>query len=151
MNEKTRIKIITFILIIAVIWAGSNYISENKKIESSANTQTVAKISPENIKPVKKELPEKVIETSRKTDWGRNPFFSPHFAIADFSSDQPNEDIVWVLSGIFFSTSTPTAIINKRPVKVGQTINNAKVVQINKEEVTLKIDNQELKLTISKG
>ncbi|MCK4574027.1 MAG: general secretion pathway protein GspB [candidate division Zixibacteria bacterium] len=43
------------------------------------------------------------------------------------------------------------AIINNRPVKTGDTINDARVVQIDKKEVVLEHKGKRIRLTIAKG
>lgn len=90
------------------------------------------------------------IEEKSNEEWGRNPFRFDHTAVKMIAS-APRENKVWKLSGIVYNNASPIAIINKKPVKIGETINNAKVIKINKENVIINYQGSEIVLNVSKG
>jgi hypothetical protein len=55
------------------------------------------------------------------------------------------------LTGIVYNDRTPLAIINNRPVKVGDAIDQAKVVDIGTRTVTVEYQGKRVTLTVSKG
>lgn len=151
MSDKRRTQLIALFLIVAVIWAGFNYKSESE-------TQTIE--APQTIQPLKVNTQSHVtghnfldIEEYENASWGKSPFY-----MASLSTMQKNTQVIsqtksltWILSGIVFNKTSPTAIINKRPVKIGQTIDQAIVTEIDKEKVIIKHKNKEITLTVSKG
>jgi len=63
---------------------------------------------------------------------------------------QPTSPSPLVLTGVFFSEDEGYALINNRIVKVGDTIEGAKVVQITLDGVELEAEGLTLKLSTSK-
>ena len=107
-------------------------------------------MDPSKINTKKGTLSQQIIDDYNNKDWGRSPFNS-RFSSTEAKVNYNLQSISWNLSGIIFNTTTPLAIINKKPVTVGQIVDNAKVVAIEKDEVILKIDDKQIKLKVSKG
>lgn len=151
MSEQMRTKVIAGFLIVALIWAGLNYNSNSSKTTVDA---------PQTIPLIETGLTTNNVSTNfidiEKYDtvsWGRSPFNRASFSTIDKpqTRTQNNNTLSWILSGIIINNSTPIAIINKRPVKIGETIDKAIVTQIEKEKVIIKYNQKEITLTVSKG
>lgn len=151
MSEKRRTQIISLFLVVAVIWAGFNYKSEslNQDFET-----------PQTIQPIKPDMQKKQtihnfldIKKYESASWGKSPFQMASLSTVQKSTNlliEPSK-LTWILSGILINKTSPTAIINKRPVKVGQTVDEAIVTAIDKDKVIIKHKNNEITLTVSKG
>jgi hypothetical protein len=57
----------------------------------------------------------------------------------------------WSLTGIIDNGSTPLAFINGKMVKVGDLVDQARVVKIEKHKVTLSHNGTEIFLRVNKG
>ena len=94
---------------------------------------------------------ELVLEELRSAPWGPDPFEAA--AVEEGSGAAPirvgGHD--WVLSGIVYSDKSPMAIINDKPSREGDTIDDARVVDISPGSVTLNYRGRRLTLTITKG
>ena len=153
MSEKLRVKVIGLFLGITVIWAGFNYVPNIKEITYDT-PKTIQPLDPNNSTKTKSvNFIDK--EEIAKAKWGQSPFYITPLPI--INTERPhtvvhnNTNLSWILSGIILNSSSPTAIINKRPVKIGETINRAIVTNIEKEKVIIKYKQKEITLTISKG
>ena len=151
MSEQTRTKLITGFLVIAVIWAGFNLKPNDSKSTEEA---------PQTIQPIEAGLQSNNfrksfidIETYDLEPWGRSPFYLASLSSIQRTASKSYDTNVlsWILSGIMYSNNSPTAIINKRPVKIGEIVDKAIVTQIDKERVIIKYNHKEITLTVSKG
>ena len=150
MSEQMRTKIIAGFLFVALIWAGFSFKSESKKAPDAA-LKTIQTLIPET--QINKASNNYIdIKKYDTLSWGRSPFYLS--SLSSIKSPQVtgnNETLSWILSGIVFNSKSPTAIINKRPVKIGDTIDKALVTQIDKEKVIIKYNQEVITLTVSKG
>ncbi len=73
--------------------------------------------------------------------WGRDPFIPPPFGITDTEKD-------FDLTAILYSSKEPTAVINKKIVKVNDNIGNQKIVDIKKDYVILQHDGRSFRLEL---
>ena len=151
MSEQTRTKLIAGFLVLAVIWAGCNFKSDDSK-----PTEKV----PQTIQPINAGLNSSIksnsfidIEIYESDSWGRSPFYLASLSSIQSTASKSYDTNVlsWILSGIMYSNNSPTAIINKRPVKIGEIVDKAIVTQIDKEKVIIKYNHKEITLTVSKG
>ncbi len=151
MSEKRRTQLISLFLVVAVIWAGFNYKSE-KFIQNIETPQTV--------QPLKADIYRSQSEHSfldikkyEAASWGKSPFQMATLSTMNKSTQTVSQPktLSWILSGILFNKNSPTAIINKRPVKIGQKIDKAIVTEIDKDKVIIQHNNNEITLTVSKG
>ena len=149
MNEKTRTKIIAVFLIASLIWFVSNLDNDQKDTTAIEAPKAITPLSP-GLQQAQKNLKQMDIETAKKKSWGRNPFQSSFFTEKATAAGIPVESLEWILSGIIYNND-PVAIINKKPIKIGGTIDNARVVQIEKEKVTIEYNKKQITLTVSKG
>jgi hypothetical protein len=145
MNEKLRKYIIYAALGLAIIWGYYNIGSKKSSIESSERETR------EEILHGSKttNIPDKLINVEDYQDlaWGRNPFQEPGNNAPRIVSHQT----YWLLSGIIFSDNNPMAIINNKSLFIGESIDEAIVIDISRKEVTLDFKGKKLTLTVAKG
>lgn len=151
MSEQMRTKVIAGFLVTALIWAGLDYKSNDSKSTKEV-PQTIQPIETKSI-AVKNSSSFLDIEKYEKDSWGRSPFYLPTLVTVSKPQTITHQQstLSWILSGIIINNSSPTAIINKRPVKIGETIDKALVTEIDKEKVIIKYNQKEITLTVSKG
>lgn len=144
MNKKRRKKIVYLVLVVAVIWGVYNFPTKRgEKADIEA---------PETIQPLNQTSPAQSvgkminIEQKARAAWGADPF-----RVRRSVKAAPLTAPVWHLSGIVYNSQTQLAIINNRPVRAGDVVNNAKVVSIKAKTVTLEHNGTLLTLTVSKG
>ena len=144
MNEKRRKKIVYLILGVAVIWGVYNFPTKRSE---KADVET-----PETIQPPGPTSPAQSagrminIEQKVRAAWGADPFRARRSVKA-----APLSAPRWHLSGIVYNSQTQMAIINNRPVRAGDVVNNARVVSIKAKTVTLEHNGTLLTLTVTKG
>ncbi len=145
MNEKLRKKIVFIALGLAITWGYYNITKKNigNDIASGDTQEQILTGSSTTT------IPEKLIdvEAYQKLDWGSNPFLGSDKITRKTISHQ----IYWLLSGIVYSENNPMAIINKKSLFVGDNIDDAKVVNISRKDVTIDYKGKKLTLTVSKG
>ncbi len=152
MTEKTRKKIIISTLPAAVIWAVFN-LGGDKSSDPPPAPPTVAAISPVAMASPNSSLNMEtvtVMEEFELSAWGDDPFRLKK--LPKISS--PRATSVrrgWSLSGILYNANDPVAIVNKRPVRVGQNIDGATVLNIEQNRVILEHNGKRQTLRVSKG
>ena len=146
MKANTRKMIVYGVSALAVLWAITNMSGKGK-----GNTQTdIQPISEQSIAgSAVTHVPEKLIdiELYENTEWGSDPFRSP----VKTRTKQVQQTRNWVLSGIVFSPDQPMAIINKSTVGIGDMVDQAKVITIERKRVTLDYRGSQITLTVTKG
>jgi hypothetical protein len=143
-SGQNRKKIVYFALVAALIWGVYNFPTSRVKKTAIEPTETIQPLSAaQSVAPA-----NDMINIAEKTQapWGADPFHSSKLVKADFSHEPR-----WHLSGIVYNDRTPLAIINSRPVKVGQEIDEAKVVDIGARMVTLEYQGRLFTLSVTKG
>lgn len=127
MRQKIPLIVLFFlILIMAVVWANAL-----KKTRSSGPVkETNAKITSQDTKAAAfwGEKSEKARKRSTYKNWGRDPF-TPAKEITSLMDLN--------LMGILWDEANPQAIINDKIVKINDTIDNNRVIEIKKNSVTL--------------
>ncbi len=144
MNEKRRKKIVYCILVVAVMWGAYNFPSEHRKKADVEVPETIQPQSPISTAPPAGKMIN--VEQMVRAAWGADPFRARKSA-----GTAPVSAPKWCLSGIVYNSRTPLAIINNRPVRAGDVVNNATVVSIKAKTVTLEHNGTRLTLTVSKG
>ncbi len=144
MSGKTRKTIIYLALPLAIIWGVFNFSGKrSKKVDPEAPT-TLQPLS--QISAVQSSGDMIHIKEKARASWGADPFR----ARKPVKASSPSEP-TWNLSGIVYNSQTPLAIINNRPVRAGDVVNNATVVSIKAKTVTLERDGTRWTLTVTKG
>ncbi len=89
------------------------------------------------------------IDSILQTPWGDDPFqFESRYSRTE---DRVEEAAGWKLSGIVFTPTNPMAVINSRPVKVGDIINDAAIVKIEQNQVTLECRGDRFVIAVNEG
>ena len=151
MSESTRKKIIAGVMVVVIIWGYSNLKpSEETHPRPTRTPETPVSVQPAPRPPKSPAAPKLVnVEQQAKEPWGADPFrVKPR---SGATGKRAQKKPKWRLSGILYNAQTPIAIINKKQVKTGQTINDAKVVKIDKKAVTLEHNGKRMTLTVTKG
>ena len=147
MSENRRKMIVFATLGLAVVWALFNLGGESDNPEENHGLATIQSLAPGS--PMADSSRTQVaIDTGKlmATAWGIDPLRS---------ASSPNRQIApvlsWKLTGIMFSASEPVAYLNQKVVKVGDWIDNAEVIEIEKQTVTIKFNDKLITLSVSKG
>jgi hypothetical protein len=89
------------------------------------------------------------IDSVLQTPWGADPF---QFRRQNVPSQKKTSKAVrWKVSGIVYSSSNPMAVVNSRPVAVGDVIDNATVIKIEKNRVTLECRGDRITIGVNEG
>jgi len=142
MNEKTRKKIVFAALFIAVIWGLFNYEWPTRPETTDvapATAPSVARVTLQNA------LSPEIVEEKTNRNWGPDPF---RINNGKRVSKQGGN---WVVTGILYNTTAPLAYINSTPLRIGDTIDNARVVGIERTHVVLKYNGRDHKIYFSEG
>ncbi|MFC1475285.1 type II secretion system protein N [Candidatus Zixiibacteriota bacterium] len=147
MNETSRKKIIFSFFIVATVWALYNFLpKEDKQIQTT---------SPVELKQIlhSDQIPQTNIidiENESERKWGRDPFkYQRNAQVA--SENVKTKNRLWKLSGIIHNNQSPVAIINKKTVKIGDKIDGAKVLHIDKKVVIIDYNGSKITLRVLKG
>ncbi len=135
MNAATRRRGLYVLLGLAIVWGMYNMNApRNSKPKSDAVPAATA-----SAPQVKASARQANLADYEAKPWGRDPFRtqSHRNGSAQMPSANRPAQAAWRLSGIVYSEGTPLAIVNNRPVRVGDHINGATVMDINRREVTL--------------
>ncbi len=158
MTEARRKKLMYGILVVAVIWGGWNFSRPRTISLPVADQSIVAAVTaePTSVRPVPVDLDEKRTET-----WGRDPFRSSSYRARSIPSSPSSTAVVsdqrsltkssWSLTGVIDNGTTPLAFINGKMVKVGDLVDQARVVKIEKHKVTLSHNGSQFSLQVNKG
>lgn len=146
MNSSLRTKLVYASLPIALIWAATNYSPDKKTAGTSKPARPVIQTVPKATGAVDARLID--IEKEFSKPWGADPFRTT--AISP-QVKPPVQKIQWFLSGIVYSKDNPLAFINKRSVRIGEVVDQARVVAIQRKSVIIDYKGQRLTLTVKKG
>ncbi|MBN1213729.1 MAG: hypothetical protein JXA92_14240 [candidate division Zixibacteria bacterium] len=142
MNEKIRKKIIFAALFIAIIWGLFNYEWPTRPEEADVAPAALPSVAGMTRQ---KSLTPEVVEEKTNRNWGDDPFRIKNGK--QISKQGGN----WVVSGILYNTATPLAYINRTPLQIGDTIDNARVVNIEPNYVVLNYNGSDHKIYFSEG
>lgn len=151
MTEQRRRQIIYAALVMAVIYGLWNFAVGRRNTAPLPSEQTSAPAAAASA-PSSDSIDVQAI-TSKP--WGRDPFrgttlsASPTAPTRAAGADA--ERIYWILSGIVYNDTHPLAVINQSSVSVGDMIDGARVVKIERTKVTLEKSGSRFDLFVSKG
>ncbi|MCK4461118.1 MAG: hypothetical protein KAW46_04905 [candidate division Zixibacteria bacterium] len=148
MKTATRQRMVYATLVVAIIWGAYNLLwTESRKplppvevdvpiqMPSSSTAVQIDKLDIDRIAAVK---------------WGHDPFKSTIKA-RGHTTDKPPKDLKWILSGIVYNERAPMAVINRKTVRPGDVIDNARVVTINEKTVLMERNGKRFTLRVTKG
>ncbi len=155
MNERIRKISLVVVLVAAAIWGYYNLFGDAGKgaqgdaaerlSATAAPAQRPVAVPADSVRPS-----AEIVDALYEQAWGVDPFgWKPPPEAG--AAGQPAARPEWVLTGIFFSERGPIAVVNDKLVRVGETIDQAKVVDINKRQVTLLTGDKTRVLTIPNG
>lgn len=119
----------------------------------ASNSQPNASTLPTGAVPLKQEVsPAPVVQTESKpspvsTAPDQVEASAPAAVVADIAEAPPAIPAL-KLQGIFYRISNPTALINGKTVGVGEKVEGARVIQINRQDVSLERDNEKILLEL---
>lgn len=146
MNEKQRKTILFAVLGVAIIWASFNIGKSGSDIPNGYELTTIQSVS--HALSADSVPTGVLIDTSElmHAAWGMDPLRpmkTPKRQVAPVLS--------WKLTGIMYNSAEPIAYVNQKVVKVGDMIDKARVIKIEKQTVTLEYGHELITLTVSKG
>ncbi|HKK20365.1 MAG TPA: type II secretion system protein N [candidate division Zixibacteria bacterium] len=147
MSDSLRKKIVFVAFIAVAIWGYTNF----RQPHQGPIPQESVVAGNEQAPDIRVNTPSRPvnIEEKSKEPWGIDPFHL--IVIPATKENQPATSLYWQLSGIIYTNQSQTAIINEKPVQIGETIDNAKVISIDKDQVVLEADGVRMTLTVSQG
>jgi len=77
--------------------------------------------------------------------WGQDPFRARRKGRVRQDPD------TWTVTGIVYNQDAPLAYVNRKAAKVGDTVDNAKVVEISKTSVTLEYQGNQFTISVPRG
>jgi type II secretory pathway component PulC len=147
MSDSLRKKIVFVAFIAVAIWGYTNFRGSHQGPKPQESIVTGNEQAPD-IRVNTPSRPVNIEEKSREP-WGIDPFHL--ITIPATKESQPSAGLYWQLSGIIYTNQSQVAIINEKPVQIGETIDNAKVISIDKDQVVLEADGVRMTLTVSQG
>ena len=156
MNEVVRKRIVYSVLAAAVLFGLYNF-TIGKKAASlppgPGQSPSVAVVD-----TLGSSLPKIDLEESAAKAWGRDPFVHSSNAsqrnaalITPTTRQSPARSAVWILTGIVYSSTSPLAYINQKAVRVGDMVDQARVVKIDKNKVVLEHNGDRFDIFVTKG
>ena len=117
---------------------------------SPVNHPTTTAVQREEPKTQSPATPKLVnVEQKAKEPWGSDPFLRKK--VDKRPTGDTRKSLKWQLSGILYNSTSPVAIINNERVRRGDGVGGARVVSIQKTNVTLEHNGKKMTLTVSKG
>ncbi|MFH1687134.1 MAG: hypothetical protein ABIE70_06375 [bacterium] len=151
MSEATRTKVLMAVAAVVVVWGIFNFGGKSDKIGVQPGSSPTYAPPPEvvAVEPPVTGL-DTDIDSIRALPWGEDPFRAAGRQSASTAQGEaaPPE---WLLSGIIYNSANPMAVINSRPVAVGDIVNDARVVDIQRTAVVVENRGNRITLTVSKG
>ena len=142
MTEKTRKKIVFAALIVAVIWGLYNFQwpqpPKTDPISPAAAPAGARTTLPNTLAP-------ELVEEKTNTNWGSDPFRIPN------GKSVSRQGGNWIVTGILYNTAVPLAYINRTPMRIGDTIDNARLTDIERNYVILNYNGSDHKIYFSEG
>ncbi|MCX6835321.1 MAG: hypothetical protein NTW07_09360 [candidate division Zixibacteria bacterium] len=155
MSESLRKKIVFATLLLAVLWAAINYPSR-KTIPQPATLEPTASTEVPATAPLAQTpetpLPAIDIAAKRSEPWGDDPFRPvDQYTRPRVAGYNESTSLAWALAGIIYSEKSPIALVNSHMVGVGDKVDSATVVAIDRESITLEYQGRSITLKLHKG
>lgn len=149
MSESTRRKILYAALVGAIIWGVYNFVPKSQVSPATTSKPAVSRQAPSAALSATFARIDKTINVAdmKLKGWGSDPFRARNKKTANKKAPKK----VWKLSGIVFNDFNPLAIINGKSIGVGDMIDGAKVVKIERKKVVIEYAGNSISLSVSKG
>ncbi len=148
MTTATRQKAVYAALVVAVIWGGYNLLGTKPKPPLGPVEVEIPVTVP--TAPTAVHIDQQELQRIAAADWSNDPFRTP-IKVTPKQADKPKKDLKWVLSGIVYNDRAPMAVINKKTVRAGDVVDNARVVTINQKSVLLECNGNRFTLKVTKS
>ncbi len=156
MNEAVRKRVVYSVLVAAILFGLYNF-TIGKKV-ASLPTDPGHAPSVAVVDTLGSSRPKIDLEESAAKPWGRDPFVrtgtvSPRNAVPSSPTayQSPTRSAIWILTGIVYSSTSPLAYINQKAVRVGDIVDQARVVKIDKNKVVLEHNGDRFDIYVTKG
>ena len=143
MNDRTR-KILVYGSLVGATIYGAYHFSQGGKSLTGNALPTVEPISASS-QVAKPALKDRDLQQLQSAPWGSDPFYTSK-RVTEVGSR-----LSWNLKGIVFNPTRPLAFINGTRVGVGDTVNSATVVAIERTKVTLTYQGTQFDVYVHKG
>jgi len=148
MKTATRQRMVYVALVVAIVWGGYNLLwTEPRKPLPPVEVDVPVQM-PTTSTAV--QIDKLDIERIAAAEWGHDPFKSS-IKPRGHTTDKPRKDLKWILSGIVYNERAPMAVINRKTVRPGDVIDNARVVTINQKTVLMERNGKRFTLRVTKG
>ena len=142
MSESLRKKLLYGVLVLAIAWGAYNFDFGGKERMGDAVPQATAEISRPAVTDAREQID---VAEYLERSWGPDPFRTEAQTVRRAKESRPT----WELSGIVYHPSRPLAVINKKTVTVGDTVDRATVVGIDRREVTIRFEGRNVTLRVT--
>jgi len=147
MTEATRKKIVYAVSALALTWAAFNYPS-GKKTDQQAESPAVLA---EEAAQIASRTPIGVnVVAAKAKAWGKDPFRAvTRVRKTGPVASAPQKE--WIVAGILYNPSNPMAYVNGRAVGVGDEVEGAEIIRIERKQVTLEYRGNKFTVAVKKG
>ncbi len=134
-------------LLAIVYWGVNNIGSKGTDSLASVEPPTVAAVTGAN-----KALPRPDIESIASKPWGADPFYQRRKQGTKLRkvSQSRERRSSFKLKAIIYNPTSPSAFLNNRIVKPGDSVDGATVMRIEKHKVVLNEDGKEIAVTVER-
>lgn len=148
MTEQRR-KLLLYVLLVAAVCYGTYNFTLSNKQRSASPSQPAPETATASVQGA--DEPSTAELRARKAQpWGRDPFGSESRVFSALNAAGAPRP-TWVLGGVIYNESRPMAFINNNAVGVGEIVNGARVVKIEKNRVTLEYNGSQFDIFVTKG
>lgn len=154
MTEQRRKVIVFAALPVALVWGYYNLlVKPNQTAVSSPETTIQPTAASIPNQPGTADSIDSKFTSIKSQPWGADPFrMERRRQVSSYPTPMvKRNDMAWQLNGIIYNESSPFAYINGRSVKVGDVVNSATVVAIDRKSVTLEVNGNRFTLSLRKG
>jgi hypothetical protein len=149
MTERTRKRIVYLMLVAAIAYGVYNFMPDRRAIvvhpTDESSSMAAGGITGDSVL-----TPD--LSAIKALPWGRDPFGArKKYAVAPQTTTLGTVRPVWTVTGIIYSSRNPMAIISGATVGVGDMVNQARVVRIEKKKVTLEYNGSRFDIFVTRG
>ena len=147
MTEAARKKIVYAASALALTWAAFNYPSGNKTDQPADSPAVLA----DEAAQIAKQMPVGLnVDAAEAKAWGKDPFRAVTRARKTGPvASAPQKE--WIVAGILYNPSNPMAYVNGRAVGVGDEVEGAEIIRIERKQVILEYRGNQFTIAVNKG
>lgn len=154
MTDRTRQIVVYSLCGAGLLWAALNFDSGKKPTTSGSPepVSTMAGAAEEVITTPAARLDSATAARLERLPWAGDPFrLKVEKRVEKPRVFQPPVEIGpgWLLGGIFYNESAPSAVVNNKSVVIGDNVNGAMVREISRTRVVLEHEGKTIALTMA--